>query len=391
MLAGSLVMGAAFYAIFSPPSGLADQMLMLWLLGFNLLLRTAQSAFTVPYWALGAELTANYDERTALTGVRTACALSGTMATAVLSFVLFFPGSRFEASGYSAMGAALAIVMTATTLLTIIGSWSWPTVGHSRTTRNEHRASFLTEFRAAIRCRSFCVIAVSSGLFFLSAVLNATVAVHYLTYYAGLTDNRSTSIFQASFYVAALAGAALWVWLTRRIEKQQAYTAATFGIAVVMLLAYMAVGDNSLAGKGNLLVLAIGNAIAGLFASAAWILPSSMMADVLDEHEAETGRRSEGTLFGLLSLAVQLGASLAVIVSGVLLDHYAGLVPGTETQSPETARRIGIVYGVVPACLLATAGVLSMFYRLDRARVAAIQQRTRAAGQEQKAGTAAGV
>jgi Na+/melibiose symporter-like transporter len=311
------------------------------------------------------------------------------MATAVLSFMLFFPGSRFEPAGYSSMGVALAAVMTATTLLTVAGSWSWPVCEPERS--REQRASFLTEFKSAVRLRSFSAIALSSGLFFLSAVLNATVAVHYLTYYAGLTDNRSASVFQASFYLAALAGAGVWVMLTRKIEKRRAYTAATFGTASIMLLAYLLAGENSLTGKGNLLALSIGNAMAGLCASAAWILPPSMLADVLDEHEAATGRRSEGTLFGLQSLAVQLGGSLAVILSGILLDHYAGLVPGAEAQSAETARRIGVLFGVVPAGLLTAAGIVSMFYRLDRRRVLEFQERKNAAAaREQHVGSAAG-
>jgi len=392
MLIGSVVMGAAFYAIFNPPAALNEQALLIWLFGFNLLLRTAQSAFTVPYWAFGAELTPNYDERTVLTAMRTACTLAGTMATAVLSFVLFFPGSRFEPAGYSLMGASLAAVMTVSTLITVAGSWSWKVSRLKPAHDERQRPPFVTELRSALQSRSFCAIALSSGLFFLSAVLNATVAVHYLTYYAGLTDSRSTSVFQGSFYIAALAGAGLWVLLTRKIEKRQAYTAATFSTAVIMLLAWLLVGENSLAGKGNIVALAVGNALAGLFASAVWILPSSMLADVLDEYEARTGRRSEGTLFGLQSLTMQLGGSIAVILSGILLDHYAGLVPGAEIQSSETARRLGVIYGAVPAGLLAAAGILSMFYRLDRRRVLELQQQSKPAAEcEQQVGSAAGM
>jgi Na+/melibiose symporter-like transporter len=99
-----------------------------------------------------------------------------------------------------------------------------------------------------------------------------------------------------------------------------------------------------------------------------------MMADVLDEYEATTGRRPEGTVFGLHSLLIQLGASVAVVVSGVLIDRYAGLVPGSSVQSLETARKIGVVYGLVPSGILALAGTISLFYTLDRRRVRDFQQ-----------------
>jgi glycoside/pentoside/hexuronide:cation symporter, GPH family len=386
MLTGSLTMGVAFYCVFSPPAGLSRDALLAWLVGFNLLLRTAQSAFTVPYWALGAEATSEYDERTSLTGMRTACALAGTMVTAVLSFVLFFAGSRFEQSGYSAMGAALGAVLTMTSLVTIVGTWRWKL--HDRSAEPEE-TSFFDEVRSAVRRRSFCVIACSSGLFFLSAVANATVVVHYLTYYAGVTDSRGTSVFQASFYVAALCGAGFWVRVTRTVEKGTAYTAATFGTALMMLLAWMLVGEGSLLGTGNLVAIAAGNAVAGFLGSAAWVLPPSMMADVLDERQAIDGRRSEGTLFGLHSLAIQLGGSIAVVLSGFLLDGYAGLVPGAQIQSAQTGQRIGAIYGLVPAVLLTGAGIVSMFYRLNRAAVLEFQKQIRAARREDEVGSAA--
>lgn len=373
MLIGSLGMGVAFFAIFSPPSGLQATSLLIWLVFFNLLLRTAQSAFTVPYWALGAELTDNYDERTELTGIRTACALASTMLAAVLSFVLFFSGSRFDPAGYRNMGAALGIFMTSCALLTTIG-----TLKHrERLTSGEAAASKVGRFRkdlsSAFSDRSFVILTVSGALFFLSAILNATIAVHYLTYFADLTENKAASIFQAAFYGAALAGVFLWMKATRVVEKRTVYGGATFGISIMLALSYVLVGEGRLLGAGNLIALAFGNGLAGLCASAAWVLPPSMLADVLDEHEVRTGMRSEGTFFGLYSLAIQIAGSIAIALSGVLLDHFAGLVPAVTRQSATTVDRIGILYGLLPAILLAVSAAIVFRYSLGRARVAEVQ------------------
>ena len=70
MLAGALTMGAGFWLSFSPPRGLPQPVLFAWLLGTGFLLRTATSVFRVPYFALGAELSRDYDERTSIVGLR---------------------------------------------------------------------------------------------------------------------------------------------------------------------------------------------------------------------------------------------------------------------------------------------------------------------------------
>src|SRR5688500_1081221 len=128
MLIGSLLTGVTFTAIFNPPANLGTNGLLIWLVGFNLILRTAQSLFSVPYWALGAELTNGYDERTALTGVRTACTLAGTMLAAIASFAVFFPESaasvnpRFQQDNYFWMAATFGALMTVCGLITTFGT-----------------------------------------------------------------------------------------------------------------------------------------------------------------------------------------------------------------------------------------------------------------------------
>ncbi len=110
MLAGAAGMGVSFWAYFSPPAGLSLPSLFTWLLITSLLVRTTTSLFAIPYYALGAELSSDYHERTSITGVRSIFALLGTLATATLSFVLFFPETapgvdpKLNVNGYHAMG-----------------------------------------------------------------------------------------------------------------------------------------------------------------------------------------------------------------------------------------------------------------------------------------------
>src|SRR5262249_5679587 len=123
MLAGAATMGACFWALFSPPRGWSGPATFLWLIVTSLLFRLASSVFGIPYRALGAELSSDYHERTAISGIRGACGLVGLLLGSSLSFVLFFPNVtpgvdpklRYEA--YPVMGLMFGALMTVVALV----------------------------------------------------------------------------------------------------------------------------------------------------------------------------------------------------------------------------------------------------------------------------------
>jgi Na+/melibiose symporter-like transporter len=395
MLVGAILMGVSFYLIFAPPAGLAGAWLFAWLLGSNILLRTTNSLFMVPYHALGAELSADYYERTSVTGVRAAFALGGTLVAAGLSFAVFFPETtpgvdpKFNSAGYGRMALAFGATIMATGLIATFATFA--TFRHRSSAAVPEQAAagaqtgqmgFWQNLLIALRNRTFLVLTLSSALFFLGSVVNATLGIHYLTYYARITNSNALSLFQLSFYVGALIGVAFWLRNLRRFAKHHLFITNTLLLAVLMGMAYFLVGGGKLLGAGNVRPLIVVNAIGGFFAAALWIVPASMVADVADVDELRTRRRREGAFFGIHSFFMQEGASLAVLTAGLLIDIFARLVPGQVEQSALTVERIGMLFGLLPAAIYCVAAALMTRYRLTPARLQEVQrelQRQRAA------------
>lgn len=377
MLAGALAMGLAFYAIFRPPPGLAQEALFAWLMGTSLLLRTANSLFMVPYHALGAELSRDYHERTAITGARAAFALLGTLVAAALSFAVFFPNTtpgidpKFTPSGYATMALAFGLAMTALGLATTWGTRAYRSL--APTSRADDTIGFAASLWLALRHPPFLLLTLAASLFFLASVVNATVAIHYLTSYAGITDSRALSGFQLSFYVGGLLGVGLWVRVARRADKRLVAFITTLLVAMLMAAAYWLVGAGRPLGTGNLTALLVGNGLAGFFASALWALPASMIADVTDLDALVSGQRREGAFFGIYSFSQQTAASVAVFMSGFLVDRFAGLVPGQMEQTAQTIDRLAMLFGPLPAALVLVAALLFLSYPLTYRRVREIQ------------------
>jgi Na+/melibiose symporter-like transporter len=381
MLVGTLTMGASFWVLFSPPRNLTTSGLFFWLLTTNLLVRTSTSLYGVPYYALGAELSQDYYERTSIVSIRSVLTLLGTLAAAALSFVVFFPDTasgadpKLNYAGYPVMGLAFGLVMTAVGLITTAGTLPWRDHLRNRgnTGMTETPQSFFDSFVQSLRNPSFRVVFTSFSLFFVGVVINSTLSIHYFKYYTKITASAALSALQLAFYVGALLGVWFWLRVSKVVEKQWLYFAGTLLTAMLMLGALLLVGEGHLFGTGNVHVLTIGHGIAGLFASVLWIMPASMIADVADQDELVTGQRREGSFFGIFSFGEQLGGGVSLLAAGVLVDWFAGLVPGQAAQSPQTVWRIGLLYSVLPAALLGVAAVLILRYTLSKQRVAVIR------------------
>jgi len=203
--------------------------------------------------------------------------------------------------------------------------------------------------------------------------MNAALSIHFLTHYARVTESAAFSAFQLAFFLAGLAGIVFWLRVSRVVEKSTLYLLGTLSTAVALVAVFLLVGEGHLLGVGNVRALLAGHALVGFFGSTLWFVPATLIADVVDEDELFTGERREGSFFGLYSFGQQLATGAAILLTGVLVERFAGLVPGQATQAPATVWRIGLLYAVLPAGLILGAALAVLPYRLGRSETAAIQ------------------
>jgi GPH family glycoside/pentoside/hexuronide:cation symporter len=382
MLAGAATMGLSLWAFFSPPRNLGTGGLFVWLLVTGTLVRLTTSLYGIPYFAVGADLSQDYHERTSITAIRGGLALVGTLMAAGLSFILFFPDSaagmdpKLRYEGYPLMGVAFGALMTGVALTALVATLLWrsrstPAPNAARTTIGR----FLAGFGDSMRNRSFRAILLSMGLFFFGVAINNVFAIYYFTYYARVGQSTALSAFQLAFYVGGVVGVGCWLGLIRRLHlsKHRAYQLSTLVLGVIVLAAYYLVGQGRPLGTGNVSALLIGHALGGFLGSVIWFMPASMIADVADEDELLVGHRRQGLFFGIFFFGQKVAVGFAALAGGILVDWFAGLVPGHAAQSAATIQRIGIIYSLLPACVLFVAVGLMQHYSLDQSRVAQIR------------------
>jgi glycoside/pentoside/hexuronide:cation symporter, GPH family len=381
MLFGAVCAGASLIAVFNPPSGLSIGALFAWLMVTSLCLRSSNSLFMVPYYALGAELTTDYQERTSVSAYRTGAVLVGTLLATGAAFMVFLPngdaagpGSKFDRGSYESMGVTFGLAITAVGLTSTLGTLrARSRLGSPGAARTGVRALPRT-ILGTLREPSFRALIGSCSLTSMASAMNAALAMHFLTYHARIGGSGTMTWYFAGFYAGAIGGVLAWVRVTKWIEKHRLYAAATLASALIISAGYWLVGEGRPFGTGRLGVLVVGTALAGFFGTAAAVIGPSMMADVTAQDELQTGRRREGVFFGIYSFGQQLSAGLAVLIAGVLVDRFAGLVPARAEQSAATVERLAMISNLLPAALLVGAGMIALRYRLTRRQVQSIQR-----------------
>jgi GPH family glycoside/pentoside/hexuronide:cation symporter len=111
--------------------------------------------------------------------------------------------------------------------------------------------------------------------------------------------------------------------------------------------------------------------IAGSGVSVAYLVPWSMMPDVIELDELQTGQRREGVFYGFMVLLQKFGLAFGLFLVGIALEAsgFQENVPG-QTQlpiQPDTAlSAIRIAVGPIPIICLIGGLFLTYFYPITR-------------------------
>ena len=102
----------------------------------------------------------------------------------------------------------------------------------------------------------------------------------------------------------------------------------------------------------------------------AYVVPWSILPDVIDLDELTTGRRREGTFYSFMTLLQKFGLALGLFLVGAALkaSGFVEVLPGEPLPAqPESAlQAIRLFMGPVPLVLVICAAVLVYFYPLTR-------------------------
>jgi GPH family glycoside/pentoside/hexuronide:cation symporter len=128
--------------------------------------------------------------------------------------------------------------------------------------------------------------------------------------------------------------------------------------------------------KGQIFLMYLLAVMAGVGVSTAYLIPWSMIPDVIELDELETGQRREGIFYGFMVLLQKFGLALGLFIVGNVLERF-GFKESVAGQpipvQPESALlAIRYTVGIIPAICLVLGIVLTYFYPITREKHAEI-------------------
>jgi len=386
MYVAAIPFGISFYFLFVPPDGLGQTGLFVWLTVTAISVRATMAAYLVPHNALGAELTSDYHERTGIVGYRTVFGVLGGLTTFTLGLGYFmratheFPTGQLNPQAYPHYAFFFACASVAVVLICALGT-------HSRIRfllaplHTHAEFSFkrvIAELRDALASPSFRSLFVGVLIFFLMRGVQAELGLHVSTHFWDLSTQQILIV--GVLGVAGIVfGVPFWTLASRRLDKKPTFLCGTLVFAIfAMLPLLLKLLDFWPAKEQTALylgLLSICGFLAAFGGGAGLVAAGSMMADLVDEHEFDTGRRQEGIFFGAIAFSGKASSGLGHLVAGVAIDliHFPEkAVPGEV--APEIVRHLGIIYGPGIFILGMIAFIFLVRYSLTRERVSEIQK-----------------
>lgn len=378
MYASALPVAATYFLLWAPPVGWSDEALFWYLLTMAVLIRTFITFYETPSAALTPELTDDYDQRSSLISYRFYFGWTGGNAMSVLMFMVLFPAfvtatsasGQFNREAYELYGIVSAALIFAAILISAAGTHS--RIAHLKAPPPKRQLTLGRIFREIFETlsnRSFVALFIASIFGSVAAGLSAALAFYIATFFWGFSSLQ-IGILTLGVFGSAVIGALMAPIVTRRLGKKR-------GAMVIGLIAFV----------GSPLPMAL--KLAGLLPDdpvfVFWfvfitavidvgliicfqILVTSMMADLVEQSELKTGRRSEGLFTAAVTFIRKMVTGLGVMMASFILtaaQFPAGADP--SQVSAQATYDLGFYY--VPTILalwLAMMAAISA-YTLDRA------------------------
>jgi len=371
--------GLSFVILWSAPNWDNQIALTVYVTLAFMLADTLQTLISVPYLSLTPELAHGYDERTTLTSYRTVFQLIASLAVVVTApsiIEMLLVKGYSQQQGFMLVGALFGFTGAIPLLLLAYS------IRETSTPEQTESMSFRDILRVAWRNVPF---RYAAGMFMFnwSAVDMIAVAFPYFLLYwvaqGDLLENVQIFGFQlaleSAFFGVLLLVCILfvpfWLWLAKKYNKRQAYIAGMLFWVVVQLLIFTIPPHN----VTYLLVIA---ALAGVGVSAAYVLPDSLFADIIEWDELLTRRRQEGVYFGARAFIRKLTGALIIFITLQSLGWSGYQTPPVGVtnfpQSENALLMIRLLVSPLGAILLFGAVIFAWLFPLTRERYERIQK-----------------
>ena len=376
---GALLAGVIFAALWQLPRDASEPVIFAIFLAGSLVFFLAYTVFATPWVALGYELTPDYHERTRLMGVQN---FFGQFAYLLSPWFLWF--MQLDGFGDIRDGAATLAILVGVACIAIgvlpaillrerfADSSKNATPRRSRVQKiSQEVDSFLKGFLQTLRSGPFLKLCGATFLVFNGFQLIAAFQIYVIIFYVFAGDQDLAGKYIGYFGTIATASTfavvALAAWLGTVIGKRHAFFLC-IGISTLGYALKWFCYDPS-----NPMLLLLPAPLLAFGLGSLFTLMPSMVADVCDLDELETGQRREGMYGSIYWWVVKLGMAAALAAGGFLLNFTGFDVDLGGNQSENTLFWMRVCDVVIPVVTSLVAIALVASYEITESKAKEIR------------------
>ncbi len=296
------------------------------------------SAFTVPYYSLGAEMSPDYEERTSIMSYRSVAQKVSELGnfyalrfTNLAWFLIPGTGQKNTLLGLRVYTSIFGVIMA---IFAVIIFFRVKERYYEKVVvKVKEKISILSSFGETLRNKPFRQMMVMGGAFTLGTSMVGSLGYYATVFYVAGGDKITGDNWQfwmgVAFMLGGIIGVPLHAALAHRIGKREAAVVA----CAIGICGYG--GSWFLYTPAIIWLQTIASGLMGMCAASLWMLHSSIGADIIDHDELNTHERREGSFTACASYILKLGNSLGYYFSGLILT-WVGFTWKLKVQAPET-------------------------------------------------------
>ena len=373
VFAGAIMLGVSFVMMWQLHRSDGLSYNFAYFLFWSLVFFTGLTVFSIPYVAMGYEMSDDFHERTSIMAVAQWIGQWAWVIAPWFWVVMYDP--KWFPNADSAARTLSVWVGVACMGLAMVPALFIP----SRSTKDDTHLVPLTlanvglgvkelllGFKEAFGCGPFRKLCFATFLIFNAFNTVAAFSFFIVVYHLFAGNTAAAGIWPTLFgsigaLITTFAVIPSVAWMSKRMGKKNAFMLSQ-GISIV---GYVLLWFLMVPGKPWMFMLALpffSFGIGGLFT-----LMMSMTADVCDLDELATGKRREGIFGAIYWWMVKLGFAVAGLASGAIMAFVA-FTPGAPVQPAGAVDGLRLFYSGVPIVGTLLAMWIMRNYDLDEKR-----------------------
>ena len=374
---GAIVMGISFVAMWQLYREDGIPYNFVYFLCWSFVFYTGLTLFSIPYVAMGYEMSDDFHERTSIMAVAQWIGQWAWVIAPWFWVVMYdpdwFPNADTATRSLSvgvgvvcmllAMVPAVFLPSRSTEHDTHLVPLTWANIGGGL-------REILAGFKEALGSAPFRKLCFATFLIF--NAFNTVAAFSFFIVVYHLFDGSASAAWiwptlfgSVGALITTFAVIPTVAWMSKRMGKKNAFMLSQ-GISII---GYVLLWFFMVPGKPWMFMFALpffSFGIGGLFT-----LMMSMTADVCDLDELATGKRREGIFGAIYWWMVKFGFAIAGLLSGAIMS-FVGFAPGAATQAAGAVDGLRLFYSGVPIFGTLLAMWIMRSYDLDEQRASEV-------------------